>query len=168
MYITGADDIRWMDGTRHKPSGFTCPETFDGLAVLLKSIDGGKDSLTCDYRAGTDLTYRESDPVRYRITLRRPAHGETAKYAFDQLIANGRGDLHIKGDRAPPLVAGQASGPEFVAYWDTADGVQGISVGSAGRWLVWVWAKYEPGAANDAEAGQVTTRLFAEVAKQLK
>jgi len=168
VYVTGADDLRWMDGTRHKPSGFTCPETFDGLAVLLKQIDGGKDSLICDYRAGTDLTYRESDPVRYRIKLQRAPQGVTARSVFDQLTAANRADLHIRGDHAPPLAAGQAPAPEFVAYWDTADGVQGLSVGSARGWLFWVWAKYAPGAANDAEAGKVTARLFGEVAKQVK
>lgn len=168
VMVTGADDMRWLEGMRHKPSGFTCPETFDGLAVLLKHVDGGADSLTCDYRAGTDLTYRESDPIRYRITLRRLSLGENARAAFDRLIADNRGDLHIMGDHAPPLAPGPSPAPQFVAYWDTEAGVQGLSVGSAGRWTVWVWAKYAPGAANDAEAGKVAGILFDAVAKQLR
>jgi hypothetical protein len=169
ILVAGSGDPATLDGTRHKPSGFTCPQTFDGLAVLLMSIDPRKDSLTCQYRAGTDLRYREDDPIRYQISLVRASHGETARGPFDALNAEGRKTLHITGDHAPPLAAGPAPAPEFVAYWDTADaGVQGFWVGKAGRWIVYVRAQYPASAANDAEAGKVAGTLFADAGKQVK
>lgn len=167
--VMDSGDPKTLDGTRHKPSGFTCPQTFDGIAVLLMSIDPRKDSIACDYRAGTDLRFRADDPIRYEIMLVRASHGATARRVFDQLTANARGGMHITGDHAPPLAAGPAPAPEFVAYWDTADaGVQGVWVGKAGRWIVWVRAQYPPSAATDAEAGEVAQALFGQAAMQVK
>jgi hypothetical protein len=169
VMVMDSGDLRTLDGTRHKPSGFTCPETFDGLAVLLMRIDPRKDFLSCDYRAGTDLRFRADDPIRYQIVLVRAARGETARTLFDQLTASARGGMHITGDHAPPLAVGPAPAPEFVAYWDTADaGVQGAWVGKAGKWLIRVRAQYPPSAANDAEAGKVAEALFGQAAIQVK
>ena len=165
---TGNPALLDMADMRHKPSGFACPQSFDGLAVLLMSIDPAADHLTCDYRAGTDLRYREDDPIRYQLVLVK-APGQSARTVFDQLVAGGRQALKIKGDHAPPLAAGAAPLPEFVVYWDTeSDGVQGVWVGHAGGWIVYLRAQYAPSAANDAEAGKVAQILFAQIAKQVR
>ncbi len=156
-------------GMRHKPSGFACPERFDGLAVLLMSIESKADSLTCDYRAGTDLRYRKDDPIRYEITLLKAFPNESPRGAFDKLITSGRASVRIKGDHAPPLATGPAPAPEFVAYWDTdGDGVQGLWAGKAGGWIVLLRAQYPPSPANDAEAGKVAQTLFTLAGKQVR
>jgi hypothetical protein len=171
ILIAGSGDPRLLDmagGMRHTPSGFACPENFDGLPVLLMSIDPRTDTLSCSYRAGTELRFREDDPIRYQITLIK-APGETPRGVFDQLTASARAGLRIKGDHAPPLATGPAPAPEFVAYWDTEDaGVQGVWVGKAGGWIVWLRAQYPPSAANDAEAGKVAQALFTQAGKQVR
>ena len=171
ILIAGTGDPRLLDmagGMRHKPSGFACPERFDGLPVLLMSIDPRTDTLSCDYRAGTELRFREDDPIRYQITLIK-APGETPRGIFDQLTASARAGLRIKGDHAPPLATGPAPAPEFVAYWDTEDaGVQGVWVGEAGGWILWLRAQYPPSPANDAEAGKVAQALFSQAGKQVR
>jgi len=171
ILIAGSGDPRLLDmasGMKHKPSGFACPERFDGLPVLLMSIDPGADSLSCSYRAGTELRFREDDPIRYEITLIKAA-GETPRGVFDELTASARTGLRITGDHAPPLAIGPAPAPAFVAYWDTEnDGVQGVWVGKAGGWIVWLRAQYPPSAATDAEAGKVAQTLFADVGRQVR
>lgn len=169
ILVSGAGDFRLLDGNmRHTPSGFACPQTFDGLQVLLMSIDPRADYLSCDYRSGTDLRFNAEDPVRYSITLIK-ARGATPRSVFEQLTAGARATLRIKGDHTPPLATGPAPAPQFVAYWDTEkDGVQGAWVGQAGRWVIWLRAQYPPSAATDAEAGQVARRLFAAAADQVK
>lgn len=173
VFVAGEGGMKWLDttrdGFRHKPSGFGCPQRFDGLAVLLMSVEPRGDYLACSYRAGTDLTFRPDDEIRYQLVLAKPRPGDTTRTVFDQLIAEGRAGLRIKGDHAPPLVTGPAPAPEFVAYWDAEDaGVQGVWVGKAGGWIVWLRAQYPPGAANDAEAGTVAKALFAKVAAEVK
>jgi len=167
ILIESAGDRRLLDmaaGMRHTPSGFACPQSFDGLPVLLMSIAPRADSLACSYRAGTEPRFREDDPIRYRLTLIK-ARGETPRDILDKLIASAHADFHVKGDHPPPA----ASGPDFVAYWDTEDaGVQGVWVGQAGGWIVWVRAQYPPSPANDAEAGKVAQALFALVGKQVR
>jgi hypothetical protein len=157
------------DGLRHRPSGFACPEVIPELPVTLKSIEPSRNSLVCSYRAGTDLAYREEDPIRYQLTLVRGRRGETARKLFDRLTASARAGMRIKDDHPAPLAAGRNSLPEFVAYWDTEDdGVQGVWVGKAGGWIVWLRAQYPPAAASDVEAGKVARLLFTAVAKQVK
>jgi len=171
ILILSSGDPRLLDmagGKRHAPSGFACPETFDGLAVLLMSIDPRTDYLACSYRAGTELRFRKDDPIRYQITLIK-APGETPRGVFDQLTASARAGLRIKGEHAPPLAIGPAPAPAFVAYWDTEDaGVQGVWVGKAGGWIIWLRAQYPPSPANDAEAGKVAQTLFTQAAKQIR
>ena len=172
IFIPAAADPRLLDAAhdnRHKPSGFACPESFDGLAVLLMSIEPHADSLTCDYRAGTELRYREDDPIRYQISLVKAARGDTSQSVFNEMVAQARSEMHITGDHVPPLPTGPSPAPQFVAYWDTADaGVQGVWVAKAGGWIIWVRAQYPPGAANDAEAGKVARTLFDRVAAQVR
>jgi hypothetical protein len=156
-------------GLMHKPSGFACPQTFPQLAASLKSIDPRKNSLACSYRAGTDPTYREDDPVRYQLVLERVRRGETARSEFDRLAADGRKNLRIKGDHAAPLAVGRSPLPEFVLYWDIeGGGVQGLWVAKMGGWIVWVHAQYAADPANDLEAGKIAQTLFAGVAKAVK
>lgn len=170
--IASTGDPQLLDmtnGMRHTPSGFACPQTFGGLAVLLMSIDPRTDSVSCNYRAGTDLSYRPADPIRYQINLVKARPGETARSVFDQLSASARAALRIKGDHAPPLAIGRAPAPEFVAYWDTEDaGVQGVWVGHAGSWIVWLRAQYPLSPANDVEAGKLAQILFSQVAAQVR
>jgi hypothetical protein len=172
ILIESSGDPRLLDmagGMRHTPSGFACPESFDGLPVLLMSIDPRADALSCSYRAGTSLHFRQDDPIRYQITLIRTPPGETPRSIFDQLIATARADLRITGDHSPPLAIGPAPAPELVAYWDTANaGVQGVWVGKAGGWILWVRAQYPPSPANDAEAGKVAQILFTQAGKQVR
>jgi hypothetical protein len=171
IFVAGSGDPRLLDinAMRHIPSGFSCPQTFVGLAVLLKAVDPRADYLSCSYRAGTDLAYRPDDPVRYQLNLIKAPPGETAQSFFDRLTAVGRAAVHIRGDHAPPLAVGPAPAPEFVAYWDTEDsGVQGVWVGHAGGWIVCLRAQYPANPANDAEAGKVAQILFAQVAKQVR
>jgi hypothetical protein len=172
ILIESSGDPRLLDlpdGKRHKPSGFACPIGFDGLAVLLMSIDPRADYLSCSYRAGTELRFREEDPVRYQITLIKAPPDATPRDIFDGLTAGARAELHIKGNHTPPLAIGPAPAPQFVAFWDTRDeGVQGVWVGKAGSWVVWLQAQYQPSPANDAEAGKVARILFAEVARQVR
>ncbi len=157
------------DNLRHKPSGFACPETFDGLAVLLMSIEPNDDSLVCDYRAGTDLRYKASDPIRYHLMLVKERPGQSARAIFDQLVAGGRQALKIKGNHTPPWASGPAAAPELVAFWDTdGDGVQGAWVAQAGSWIVVLRAQYAPGAPNDVEAGKIAQTLFALIKQQVK
>jgi len=67
------------------------------------------------------------------------------------------------------LLTAAASGPEYVAWWDTEDpGAQGVCVGKAGGWIVWVRAQYPSSPANDAEAGQVAQTLFSLAGKQIR
>lgn len=171
ILIAGSGDPRLLDiasGMKHTPSGFACPERFDGLSVLLMSVDPRADTLSCSYRAGTELRFREGEPIRYQITLIK-APGETPRGVFDELTASARADLHITGDHVPPLAIGPAPAPEFVAYWDTADaGVQGVWVGKAGGWILWLRAQYPPSPANDAEAGRVAQTLFTQAGKQVR
>jgi hypothetical protein len=172
IFVMGSGDPRLLDmagGMRHTPSGFACPPTFDGLPVMLMSIDPRTDYLSCSYRAGTDLRFRENDPIRYQIALIKAWPGETPRRLFDELTASARASIRIKGDHAPPLAIGPAPAPEFVAYWDTEDaGVQGAWVGEAGGWIVWLRAQYPPSPANDAEAGKVAQTLFAQVGRQVR
>jgi hypothetical protein len=167
ILIAGTGDPRLLDmagGMRHRPSGFACPESFEGLPVLLMSIDPRTDYLACSYRAGTELRFREDEPIRYQLTLIK-AGGTTPRDVLDKLIASARAEHRPKGDHAPP----PASGPEYVAYWDTEDaGVQGVWVGKAGGWIVWVRAQYPPSPANDAEAGKVAQTLFSLASKQVR
>jgi hypothetical protein len=170
--ISSAGDpalLDFNDGMRHRPSGFACPPSFDGLALTLMSIDPRADSLACSYRAGTELVYRPEDPIRYYLALARPRPGETPRAVFDELTASARASLRIKGEHRPPLAIAPGTEPEFVAYWDTEDaGVQGAWVGKAGGWIVWLRAQYPPSPANDAEAGKVAQTLFVEVGKQVR
>ncbi len=171
ILISAAGDPHLLDpgSYRHKPSGFACPSTFDGLAVLLMSIEPNAGSLVCSYRAGTDLRYREDDPIRYQVTLFKSPSGETARSVFEQLTAAARNQLRITGDHRPPLAAGRAPAPQFVGYWDTADaGVQGVWVGQAGGWIIFLRAQYAPSAANDAEAGKIAQILFTQAGKQIR
>ena len=167
ILILSSGDPRLLDlagGMRHTPSGFACPQSFDGLPVLLMSIDPRTDYLACSYRAGTELRFRDDDPIRYQITLIK-ARGETPRDMLDKLIAGARAEHRPTGDHAPP----PASGPEYVAYWDTEDaGVQGVWVGKAGSWIVWMRAQYPPSPANDAEAGKVAQTLFSLAGKQVR
>ena len=173
IFIPESGDPRLLDTTgddmRHKPSGFACPQTFDGLAVMLMSIEPRADYLSCSYRAGTDLRYREDDPIRYQINLFKARPGDTPRGLFDELTGQARGALHIKGDHAPPLATGQPPAPELAVFWDTdGEGVQGVWAGKAGGWIVWLRAQYPPGPANDAEAGKVARILFARIGEQVK
>lgn len=172
ILIEGSGDPRLLDmadGKRHTPSGFACPETFDGLAVLLMSIDPRIETLSCSYRAGSELRFREDDPIRYQITLIKASPGETPRGIFDELAASARASLRIKGEHAPPLAVGAAPAPEFVAYWDTEDaGVQGVWVGRAGGWIISLRAQYPPSPANDIEAGKVAQTLFSLARKQIR
>jgi hypothetical protein len=85
------------------------------------------------------------------------------------MTASARASLRIKGEHRPPLAIGPAPEPEFVAYWDTEnEGVQGIWVGKAGGWIVWLRAQYPPSPANDAEAGKMAEALFTQVGKQVR
>lgn len=157
------------DDMRHKPSGFACPQTFDGLAVLLMSIEPNDDSLVCDYRAGTDRTYKAGDPIRYQLMLLKARPGQSARDIFDGMVKDGRAALKIKGDHIPPWATGPAAAPDMVAFWDTdGDGVQGVWVSEAGSWIVTLRAQYEPGAANDVEAGKVAQVLLAQIKRQVK
>lgn len=170
--IANTGDIRTLDSEhnhKHKPTGFTCPQTFAGLAVLLMSIDPRSTDLVCTYRARTDLHFRPDDEVRYQLVLTLPQPGETPRSVFDQLVASARTKLRIKGDHIPPIATGQASGAQFVAYWDTEDaGVQGAWVGKAGRYIVWLRVTYPSSPDNDAEAGKVAQILFDLVSTQVK
>ncbi|MEA3034139.1 MAG: hypothetical protein QOH86_2155 [Sphingomonadales bacterium] len=172
ILVSSSGDPTLLDlneGMRHTPSGFACPQTFDGLAVMLMSIDPRSDYLACNYRPGTDLRFRPDDPIRYQLVLARPPPGETARSAFDKLVASARSSLRIKGEHRPPLAIGPAGEPELAVFWDTEDlGVQGVWVGKAAGWVVWLRAQYPPSAANDAEAGKVAQILFTQVAKQVK
>ncbi|MEO7687916.1 MAG: hypothetical protein ABIS51_01420 [Sphingomonas sp.] len=172
ILIESSGDPRLLDmagGMKHTPSGFACPETFDSLPVLLMSIDPRIDTLSCSYRAGTELRIRKNDPIRYQITLIKASPGETPRGIFDELAASARASLHIKGEHAPPLAIGSAPAPEFVAYWDTRDtGVQGVWVGRAGGWIISLRAQYPPSPANDAEAGKVAQTLFSLAGKQVR
>lgn len=171
MILSSGDPrlVNVPDDMRHRPSGFACPSHFEGLAVLLKTIDPQANYLACSYRAGTELRFNPDDPIRYQIMLLRAAHGDTPRRIFDQMVAEGRAALRITGDHPLPLATGAAPAPAFAAFWDTrGDGVQGVWVGKAGRWIVAVRAQYPPGAANDAEAGKVARVLFAEVARQMR
>ena len=171
ILIPSSGDPRLLDmagGMRHTPSGFACPQSFDGLPVLLMSIDPRTDYLACNYRAGTELRFREDEPIRYQFTLTK-ARGTTPRDMLGTLIASARKEHQPKGDHAPP----PANGPEYVAYWDIEGdggqgGVQGVWVGKAGGWIVSVQAQYPPSPANDTEAGKVAQILFAEVKKQIK
>lgn len=167
ILILSSGDPRLLDmadAMRHTPSGFACPRSFDGLPVLLMSIDPRADYLACSYRAGTELRLREDDPIRYQITLIK-ARGTTPRDILDKLIASARAEHRPKGDHTPP----PASGAEYVAYWDTEDaGVQGVWVGKRGGWIVWVRAQYPPSPANDAEAGKVAETLFSLAGKEVR
>jgi hypothetical protein len=171
VLILSSGDPRLLDmagGMRHTPSGFACPQSFDGLPVLLMSIDPRTDSLACSYRAGTEPRFREDDPIRYQFTLIK-AGVTTPRDVLDELVASARAEHRPKGDHAPP----PAKGPEYVAYWDTEGdgvqgGVQGIWVGKAGGWIVSVRAQYPPSPANDAEAGKLAQILFAAAGKQIQ
>lgn len=168
VFIAGSGDPRLLNmrDMRHAPSGFGCPQSFPGLAVLLMSVDPRPDYLSCGYRAGTDLRLRDDAEIRYQITLIKAAAGETSRRIFDELTASARASLRIKGDHVPPLPTGPAPAPEFVAYWDTKDGgVQGVWVGKASGWVVWLRAQYPHSATNDAEAGRIAQLLFAEAAR---
>jgi hypothetical protein len=157
------------DEMKHMPSGFACPSTFDGLPVLLMTVDPRPDYLACSYRAGTELRFREDDPIRYEVSLMKARPGDTPRGIFDQLTAAGRAALHIKGDHVPPLATGSAPAPEFAAFWDTdGDGVQGAWVGRAGGWIISLRAQYPPGAANDTEAGKVAHILFTRIGEQVR
>ena len=172
ILIADSGDIRLLDmaaDMQHKPSGFACPATFDGLSVLLMSIDPRTDYLSCSYRAGTELRYRQDDPIRYQVTLLKARPGDTPRRVFDQMAADGRAALHITDDHGPPLPTGSAPAPEFAVFWDTEDaGVQGLWVGKAGGWIVLLRAQYPPGSANDVEAGNVARVLFAQIAEQVR
>lgn len=157
------------DNLRHKPSGFACPQTFDGLAVLLMSIEPDKDSLICDYRAGTDVRYNANDPVRYRLALRKTHPGQTARDLFATMVADGRAALKITGNHTPPWANGPSAPPEWVVFWDTdGDGVQGIWMTQIGGWIVYLRAQYAPSAATDVEAGRIAQTLFAQIKQQVK
>lgn len=161
--------IDFNDGMRHTPSGFACPQTFDGLAVILMSVDPRTDYLACNYRPGTGLRFRPDDPIRYQLVLARPPAGETPRDTFDKLTASARSSLRIKGEHRPPLAIGPAAEPELAAFWDTENsGVQGVWVGKAAGWIVWLRAQYPPSPANDAEAGKVAQILFTQVGKQVR
>ena len=171
IFVLASGDLKLLDvgaGMKHKPSGFACPQTFEGLPVLLMSIDPRSTYLNCNYREGTDLRYREDDKVRYQLALFQAAGKTTPSSIFETIIASDRQTLHIQGDRTPPLATGPAPSPQLVAYWDTDGGVSGLWVGKAGRWIVVVRSRYRASAANDAEAGKIAQILFAEAAKQLK
>jgi hypothetical protein len=172
ILVAGAGDPATLDvdgGFRHRPSGFACPQVLPGLAVTLNSVDPRRNSLVCSYRAGTDVAFRPDDPIRYQLSLEKTAPADSARKVFDQLSANGRASLRIKGNHPAPLAAGARPAPEFVAFWDTEDaGVQGLWVGTAGAWLVWLRAQYPSSKANDAEAGKAAQILFAAVAKEVK
>lgn len=172
VLLANSGDPRLIDmanGMRHIPSGFACPQTFAGLSVLLMAIDPKTDYLACSYRAGTDLRYRQDDPIRYQLKLIKAPPGVTARSIFDRLTADARAALHIKGDHSPPLAAGPVPAPEFAAFWDTEDaGMQGVWVGHAGGWIVCLRAQYPSSSANDAEAGKVAQILFAQVAAQVR
>jgi len=172
IMVLSSGDPQLLDmanGMRHTPSGFACRERFDGAAVLLKTIDPRSDYLSCGYRAGTDLRFREADPVRYQITLIKAPPGATAREIFDKLSASVHGGAHIKGDHLPPLSTGSAPAPEFAAAWDTEGAsVQAVWVGKAGDWLAWVLAQYPRSNANDAEAGKIVGALFTQVGEQVR
>ena len=140
VLISDAGDIRLLDMAahmRHKPSGFTCPSSFDGLPVLLMTVDPRADYLSCSYRAGTELRYRQDDPIRYHVILAKASAGETPRSLFEAMAADGRAALHITGEHAPPLAPGPAPAPELAVFWDTEDGgVQGLWAGKAGGWIV--------------------------------
>ena len=133
------------------------------------SVEPTADHLSCAYRAGTELRYSRDDQIRYQLDLVRVGPADTPRAFFDELTAQGRAALRIKGDHTPPLATGPAPLPELVAYWDTeGDGVQGLWVGKAHDWIVALRAQYAPSAANDAEAGKVAQVLFAEAARQVR
>ncbi|MBX3563124.1 MAG: hypothetical protein KF730_00970 [Sphingomonas sp.] len=168
MILSSGDPglLNMNDDMQHTPSGFHCPRRFEGLAVLLMTIEPKADRLTCSYRAGTDLRLRDTDEARYQIVLIRAGSGQTPRSIFDGLVASARAGLRIKGDHLPPLAVGRSPAPLFVAYWDTEGaGVQGVWVYKAGRWIVWLRAQYPPASANDAEAGSIAHILFAEAGR---
>ena len=174
VMIAGAPDASLLDmsnGIRHRPSGFTCPQTFDGLPVLLMSIEPQQDSLSCRYRVSPGLSPQPGERMRYKITLTR-APGQTPRSVFDNLTAGARPRLKITGDRPAPLAPGPAPAPQYVAYWNTdserGPEVQGLWVGQAGAWITEVRAQYPPTPANDAEAGKVARTLFEQVARQVR
>jgi hypothetical protein len=172
ILISSAGDIRLLDmaaDMRHKPSGFTCPSTIEGVPVTLMTVDPRPDYLSCDYRAGTELRYRPDDPIRYHVILAKAKPGVTPRALFEEMAADGRAALRITGDHAPPLPAGAAPGPQFAVFWDTEDaGVQGLWAGKAGGWIVLMRAQYPPGSANDAEAARVAQILFTQIAQQVR
>jgi len=171
IFIPDSGDPSTLDpanGLRHRPSGFACPQTFPGLAVMLMSIDPRGDALACSYRAGTGLALKEGDPMRYQLVLKRQSGSDSVRSVFDQLVASGRASLRIEAGHPPPLATGPGALPEFAMFWETEDmGVQGVWVGKAGAWLVWLRAQYPPTAADDAEAGKVARILFAAVAREV-
>ena len=171
ILISDSGDIRLLDmahDMRHIPSGFACPSTFDGLSVLLMSVDPRSDYLACSYRAGTDLHYRQDDAMKYQVILLKPRTSETVRSVFDEVSADGRATLRIKGDHAPPLETGPAPAPEQAVFWDTDAGVQGLWASKAGSWIVLLRAQYDLTPANDAEAGKVAQVLFAQIAEQVR
>jgi len=170
ILIQSTGDPQLLDmakGMQHRPSGFACPKSFEGLTILLMAIDPRTDYLSCRYRSGTDLHFRPTDQVRYMLTLVRAPPTMTARNIFDQITAKAHATLHITGDHVPPLAIGPAPAPELVAFWDTDGGTEGVWVGKVGDWTMWVQSKYPPTATNDAEAGQVARTLFLEANKQI-
>ncbi len=173
IFIPNTGDRALLDvaglSLRHRPSGFACPQLFDDLPVRLMTLDPRADALICGYRVGTDPEFQPGTPVRYQITLIRAKPGDTQRGLFDQLKASAIGSIRIKRDHVLPLPTGQAPGPAFAAFWETeVPDVQGMWVGRAAGWLVWVRAQYPAGAANDVEAGKVAERLFAALGSQVK
>jgi hypothetical protein len=171
ILIADSGDMRLLDiadDMRHLPSGFACPSTFDGLSVLLMRIDPRADYLSCEYRAGSELRYRQDDPMRYQVILIKARPDDTTRGVFDQMTADGRATLRIKGNHTPPLATGPAPAPELVTFWDTAEDVQGLWAGKAGGWIVLLRAQYPQSAASDTEAGEVAQILFSQIAQQVR
>jgi len=170
ILVQSTGDPQMLDmarGMQHRPSGFACPKGFEGLAILLMTIDPRTDYLSCRYRSGTDLHFRPTDQVRYVLTLVRAPPAITTRNIFDQITTKAHATLHITGDHVPPLAGGPAPAPELVACWDTDGGTEGVWVGKVGDWTMWVQFKYPPSAANDAEAAQVAKTLFVQAHTQI-
>jgi len=146
---------------RHKPSGLSCPDRFEGAAILLVQIDPSATGAVCTYKVGLDPAYDPNAELRYQLVISNdPA--TSAESAANQIKASGAASGGT--ERAAPLLTGPAPAPTFAVFFQLPDGrVGGAWIAKVGPWIALLRATYSASAANDAEAAIVARKVFAEI-----
>lgn len=143
----------------HRSSGFSCPLSLVGGAIVLKHIDAGAGSLLCQYRDGPNLTFDPDAHVKYQFLIVKGS-GSVGSVMKD-LTAGARQALPIAADKAAPAQPGAAPRPQAARFWTLRDGsVQGLWLGKTRGWFVRLQVDYPDTAANEAEAKAVAEALF--------